>query len=733
LEDLLNRLEKSAGFLNYLKNVSGHTVRALEKEQKVTGMNSDRWTQLPKEIHNAKVDRRVARLGTGAVGMAAGAGLGGYKAYDQSKQQPMDTDLYEQNQVTQNNLQTKVAKELNHEMGEDSLLERLNKTANAMEDPEEEELQQQQLQQQMQQQVPQQQVPLEAQQPLAEQEPDPRLVELQQILAQQQATPPQVQGEPEQQVPQDDPHAELQQLLAQQQAAPPQAQGAPQQVPQEAMQQQISQDPHAELEQLLAQQQATPPQAEETPAVQGYGALENNYGAEENSRQGAGSVSNAPAGVDKTASNQLKGVNDVKDLLVRLEKTAEEVEDHPRRQDRKFLTEALIGAGPLGYFAKKNNKMGVSPDDSHAMANAKLEAEWQALRNGLMGAAANPESKAMGAATGAVQGAIGGGIAGGINGWFHDQWDKAHPVPETEMEQEASAVDLLARLEKTAEEDHPRRQDRKFLTEALIGAGPLGYFAKKNNKMGVNADDSHAMANAKLEAEWQALKRGMMGAAANPESKAMGAAQGALQGAVGGGIAGGVNGWFHDRWDKSHPQYAKPTEKEASADDLLARLEKTAGVPSLIKPVANKAQELAISGAGKAGQAYRSAKNNNMLNNKYVKGAGLVGVGAVAGAGATSAHDKNVKEALDKSAAEAVPSEEKSIVAKSQKELLDFMHQVEAKDHVKPEEKPENQTKCASEEEDMINGLFKEAAAAIMDMHFPEIRQHVDPMHRISF
>jgi hypothetical protein len=45
----------------------------------------------------------------------------------------------------------------------------------------------------------------------------------------------------------------------------------------------------------------------------------------------------------------------------------------------------------------------------------------------------------------------------------------------------------------------------------------------------------------------------------------------------------------------------------------------------------------------------------------------------------------------------------------------------------------DEQPKVASEEDDVLTGLFKEAAAAIIDEKLPEVKQHVDPMSRIKF
>ncbi|MGE7305845.1 hypothetical protein ACQKJG_18650 [Priestia megaterium] len=134
----------------------------------------------------------------------------------------------------------------------------------------------------------------------------------------------------------------------------------------------------------------------------------------ESSRQGAGSVSNNPAGVDKSAN----------ELLNHLEKVAEEAHGEKGRQDRHFLTETFLGAGPIGYLAKKHNTMGVKEEDSHAMANAKTGA----LTAGILGGAAGAlQAGPAGAVAGAVSNGVIGGASGALVGGLHDMWDDAHP------------------------------------------------------------------------------------------------------------------------------------------------------------------------------------------------------------------------------------------------------------------------------------------------------------------
>lgn len=139
MEDLIERLEKSAGFAvglrkgigNYIKNVTNIGVnraqQAIESPKIVDGVLPSR-SALRANLHNAKVDRNIARTGTAAAGIAAGAGLGGYAAYQKS-QEPVVNDLMQQNQYSQNDQFNKSASEELTQILQENLLERLEKTA----------------------------------------------------------------------------------------------------------------------------------------------------------------------------------------------------------------------------------------------------------------------------------------------------------------------------------------------------------------------------------------------------------------------------------------------------------------------------------------------------------------------------------------------------------------------------------------------------------------------------
>ena len=410
------------------------------------------------------------------------------------------------------------------------------------------------------------------------------------------------------------------------------------------------------------------------------------------------------------------------ELMHRLEKTAEE----NGRQDRKFLTESFLGAGPVGYYAKKNNKLGVKPEDSHTVADAKVGA-LTGIGTGLYGAGVGAllgspgkriPTAALAGAGGAVGGALYGAGAGAGTGYFHDRWDKNHPVEEEQL-----AHELMHRLEKTAEENG--RQDRKFLTEYAIGAGPIGYFAKKHNTLGVNPEDSHAVANAKTQGLTGGTGGGLTGAglgallATNAGKKklpmaALGGAAGALGGGAYGALYGGAIGHQHDRWDKQHPV----EEEQLASQELMNRLEKSAasvkGALSSLKNFGKKTVDQSKNFANNAsGKNYRTTKNNEKKWNDSAK---RVHYNQTTALGPVKVGADDVKKAKnDMFKAQAIGAGALAGAAGTAGILNNR----------------DKEEKTASEE--VLSGLYKEAASAILNESLPPVRKHVDPMKKIAF
>lgn len=166
--------------------------------------------------------------------------------------------------------------------------------------------------------------------------------------------------------------------------------------------------------------------------------------------------------------------------------------------------------------------------------------------------------------------------------------------------------ELLERLEKTAQDAYPEegRINRGFLAETFLGGGPTAYFAKKNNSMGVNEDDSHAAANAKHLAGLGAIGGALYGAGTGALTKGVpGAIAGGVAGAGAGalysaGIGGGI-GFLHDQYDKglrNRQVRENIDEEQLASDELLQRLEKTAAP---LAGVGNKAKNLVSTAYGK--------------------------------------------------------------------------------------------------------------------------------------
>lgn len=300
-------------------------------------------------------------------------------------------------------------------------------------------------------------------------------------------------------------------------------------------------------------------------------------------------------------------------------------------------------------------------------------------------------------------------------------------------EEQVAFEDLMGRLEKTAEEGSGR-QDRRFLTESFLGAGPVGYLAKKHNSLGINEEDSHAVANAKLGLLGGGIsgagQGALMGALAS--KSALGAGLGAAAGGLGGaalyGLSGAGIGALHDRYDRKHPvqdeeqvENVQPTEEQLAFSELLERLEKTAASGAGLFGKAKKAigdtkykaqmgvRDLTGANTKATGQnmqkMWEDPKHQSMSVDEFKK-----------------SHDK-LKGAND--AAVNRQSKAKRNATVGAAGLAAGGAGVAGANAVKKDEE-----KTA---EELMSGLYKEAASAIINESLPPVRQHVDPMSKITF
>ncbi|PGQ88204.1 hypothetical protein [Priestia megaterium] len=420
-------------------------------------------------------------------------------------------------------------------------------------------------------------------------------------------------------------------------------------------------------------------------------------------RQGAGSVSNAPAGADKTASYS--------PLFRPLEKTA----------------------GPLNFiknFTNHNVNKAQNRLDEISNVPRDLQKRYEYTQE----AAKNVRNAKADRNRARLGGGLALGTAGaGIGGYNAYQNSKKPEVDNTmnqfsNYEQKMAYESMMNRLEKTAADDAPHRQDRSFGTEALIGAGPVGYFAKKHNTLGVDEDDSHAVANGKLGAMGGALAGGFNGAVLgglqNPVEgiHGRGAALGGLAGAGAGALlygAGGAGiGALHDRWDRNHPVGGDDDEEQVAYTQLMERLEKTAapgaGLFNKAKGALGNAKYKGQMGIRDFTGANEKATAQNMQrawNDNSTSGLSV---------NEFKAQHEKLKGAND--AAQARKSKARKGAAAGAAGLAAAGTGAAA-------------TKKDREKEasDVLSGLYKEAASAIVDESLPPVRQHVDPMDRITF
>jgi hypothetical protein len=454
---------------------------------------------------------------------------------------------------------------------------------------------------------------------------------------------------------------------------------------------------------------------------------------------GAGAAAAYGTTIDRTG----EGFNQAASYLMSsLEKTANEAYPEEGRINRGFLAESALGSGPIGYFAKKHNGLGVNEDDSHTMANAKLMGGSGALAGAGYGAAAGGY---MGGKAGAVAGAIGGAVGlgaygagvGAVNGLIHDGYDThlrnkeqragAGSVSHNPAGFDQAASALMMSLEKTANEAHQEegRINRGFLAESALGSGPVGYFAKKHNGLGVNEDDSHAMANAKLVggagalggAGYGAVAGGFMGGKA-------GAAVGAIGGAIGGGAygagVGAVNGLLHDGYD-NHLR----NKEQLASEELINSLEKTAagafGAFGAIKGVVSGVKNT-ISKA--VGTDYRKAKKTLDVNNTPAALKTNVEKGI-----SVSQHRQGLEvlDASAKAAKDGMKAAQKKVGIGAAGVAVGGAGVAGTNAMVSNRQ----EEKLASE--DFMTELYKEAATQILDKHAPEVKSYVNPMDLITF
>lgn len=759
--------------------------------------------QAEKNLHNAKVSHNRTVAGTAIGAVAAGAGLNGYAGYKKNSMNPEVNDLMTQNQVSQQDQLMKSASEELSEIIHDNLIDRLEKSAGIAYIPV---------------QVPDQGDQgdvASAQQ--AEVAPLPQPNDPTQPDGSGGIDPAQL-GITQQDQEQEGPAGDATQVAPATGIAPAgagdpafDASGAPVTDGAEPV------SPESQELQAILAAQAAERENESTPGTADGGG---------NPRQGAGSVSNAPAGEDKTAS----------ELLARLEKTANEFggeeddEDdskQPGRQPRKKSTETWLGMGPIGHWAKENNKMGVKPEDSHAKANAKVGA----IAGGTFGAVGGAASGAVGAGlqhlikgklgnvegveefaheipdTPIAQAALVGGIIGGamnaglgaaggaINGSMHDAWDKHHPVNPEEEEQTAMEDNLFARLEKTAadavnmpyevdnspaggepgdkakqdgnfwhklspsevqEEDQTEPNDKqKALYERLTqSAGGYDAASQAANLSKKAADD-----NAPIDPDHDG-DDDRPGSKNNPDKaeddKSGVTAKAAKEEAAKKAKDGDKkpNPFFANQGKKDDKEDEEGQDKKAFAIPGLGGLVGRAG--GLAGHAGGVLKEFGghLSGSnyrnalGHEGNVQNAFNHNQALLDKYNTPEALMehahpetGVGVAAYRNNLEYLDanRNALSGLHESAINDTNAA-KSSMNKTRGAVgvagglagLGFAGHAAIQHHNNEAHADQPMEQNASED-DLMNGLFKEAAAMIINEEIPEVKQHVDIMNRIKF
>lgn len=583
--------------------------------------------QAEKNLHNAKVSHNRTVGGTAIAAIGAGAGLGGYAAYQKSNMNPEVNDLMQQNQMTQNQFGKSASEELS-EIIHDNLVERLEKIAAIAYIPVQVPDQggQEDVAAAQQAEVAPLPQPVDPSQPDGSGGIDPAQLGMTQADQEQEGPvgnvtdiAPVTGGDPafnaNQAVvtngaePISPESQELQAILA--------AQSAERQQESQPAQQAVPAQQPAPAQQVAPAQQAAPTQ-QAAPVQEDEGEEE-----EEPKRQGAGSVSNAPAGEDKTAA----------ELYERLEKTAAEsysVDDSP------------MGGTPGDQSKKVNNFW-------HKLSPAEVQEEDQTEPNGDRKSLYERLTLTSGGYDSASQAANLSKKAG--EGAIDPDHDGDDDRPGSKNNPDKAEDDKKGVTAEAAKEEKEKKDDNK----------------KDDDKK----DDDKKDGEKKNPFEKSAF-----------EIPGLGGLLGHLRGA-GEAVAGHAGNALNAA--KAYPGHLTGSTFH-NADETL----KAWNTPEAMQ--ANYQQAGGIAGYRQHLEGLDAAKNNaaSAMHNArtgtaIAGGVGLAGIGT----GAAIHH------------------------------------------HNQQQQQPMEQT--ASEQDEIMNGLFKEAAAMIINEEIPEVKQHVDIMNRIKF
>lgn len=440
----------------------------------------------------------------------------------------------------------------------------------------------------------------------------------------------------------------------------------------------------------------------------------------ENPRAGAASVSHNPAGVDKTASTS----PDV--LITRLEKSVDALTDvtkamrssnqDPNEPDQEQVKTAAL----MAALEKTAEGEEFADDDGGFLHEVGKGIAGGVETGGLLGSMAGagyglhealkaptiplkvvqgllniPVGALIGGVAGQIVGGAAGALHGGIQGTLGAIGTQAMGEEEPEITEEHEASEaLMASLEKTAAGMMGAIGN---LSGKVMGAGKkyLGDVTGKN--LGVAKDQL---------ATWNTPKA-LVTNSANPNV--------------------GVSGFRNhlENLDKNVATVQQDTTN-ARKNTAIAGGGLLAGAAgsSLLAP---KKQEKTASDEAEKG---KEAENENLEKGKDDEKVPFLG--------GPKPKEKQEKTAASVDAAPSLKGYGALAGAKAQaqpttaegpagQEGLEGYSAYQGKDDSKPIDKK------AAENEEFMNGIFKEAAAHIIQIDMPKIKVHVDPMHRIKF
>jgi hypothetical protein len=483
--------------------------------------------------------------------------------------------------------------------------------------------------------------------------------------------------------------------------------------------------------------------------------------ASANPRSGAASVSHNPAGVDKTAADAdalilrleqtADALNDVSNairmknapvhqteeektasLMESLEKTAKEGKEEKSKANATAIVGGVVGAAGGAKVTHDWEKSQANSDHEWAIKDKKFQdtkasmfqhtppgKSMEELNAAHLGNLKKIPGKTLKAGLGGA--AVGAGIgyaAGKLTDEYNDRKNDRKLMLNHVLgtDSKTASESLMDSLEKTAEKSQSRGEaaGKGALMGAGVGTGLSGatlgigmLTAKKLGKVSPEAAESLSKA---------LLSPGRIAKAVGKDA------------VVGGAIGAGIGAAKYKKSDTDN-------EEQSASEDLMESLEKTAlGLGAIGKGIGSFVKNISGKGVREAeGNLSLAHEQHKLWNEPIAFSHNAQNVGVSNARNHLDTLETNHNNAI----ADLGKARENQTKAFGQAAiggggLLAGGMLSNHKQNTAAEE-PVEIEKVASENEVFMNGIFKEAAAQIIQMEMPKAKVYVDPMHKIKF